>query len=79
MSRRYFPPVPHHTGSLLSQPRAAVTRSELYVQFSRREVVLLHEFINGSLDAPELIPSGGVRASDIGALTLGIDHLERAQ
>ncbi len=57
----YFP-IPCYTGALHTQPQSPDVRLETCCDFAERFTVFFD--MRGALDAPETIPSGGVRAQD---------------
>lgn len=57
----YFP-IPCHTGALHTQPSSPAVRLEICGDFAERFTVFFD--LRGALDAPDTIPSGGVRAQD---------------
>ena len=71
MRPQYHRPKPAITGGASSQPRVQHTLTDWYID-SRRQYTE-----SGFLDATEAVPSGSVRACEIGALTVGVAHIWR--
>jgi hypothetical protein len=72
---RYLSPITHRTGSLVDQPLAAQLRPDFWLFAGGSEGFDVSR--EGSIDAPCVIPTGSIRASDFPLLTIGIDYVER--
>ena len=74
---QYLSPITHRTGSLVDQPQAEQLRPDFWLYAGGTEGFdFSHQ---GSIDAPCVIPSGSIRASDFPRLTIGIDYVERLE
>lgn len=74
-----FQPIPCCTGALHTQPASPSIRLDVCTDFAERYTVFFD--MRGSLDAPETIPSGSVRAQDFEPAAKGrllIAHTRRA-
>ena len=72
---RYFTPIPALTGALHEQPPIEQLRDGL--EFTPDYKVAVD--CRGSLDAPECIPTGSVRAQDHERLRLGVSTCWRGR
>jgi hypothetical protein len=63
---KVFPPVLGGTGSLVEQPWTHLMQPLAWSDFTERYTVFFDH--RGSLDAPEHIPTGSVRAEDFDAV-----------
>ena len=69
---RYFKSIDSYTGALHQQPRSEATRPDWY--FDKN-----YEYQStGFIDAPDITPSGSVKAMDCETLTLGIAYTRRS-
>jgi hypothetical protein len=71
---QYLRPITHRTGSLVDQPLAAQLRPDFWLYSGGVDGFDVSE---GPIDAPSVIPTGSIRASDFPRLTIGIDYVER--